>query len=129
MATIDLPESASNFRSRPEWMPPPETAQSGQSGTASQPLPDGLKASGALCPTSAGVTGWSHYVPLRTRSLCKKPGHVGKRLQFERIARRVQEEHRRLFADLSFESDMRLDDEANTGVGQPPRCFIPLIHA
>ena len=39
--------------------------------------------------------------------------HVRKRLQLECIARRVEEEHRRLLADLTFESNVRFDDELN----------------
>src|SRR5262245_10979506 len=46
------------------------------------------------------------------RLLCKELRRVLEGLEFERVARRIVEEERRLFADFAAEADARLDHEA-----------------
>ncbi len=45
--------------------------------------------------------------------------HIGEGLELERIAGRIEEEHRRLLADLALEADIGRDDEADAGFLQP----------
>src|SRR5471030_184418 len=72
---------------------------------------------------------WVRYVRRRLPLLLRKQrSDVRKRLDFERIARRVQEEHGRLFANFTLEAHMRLDDEFHPGRGEFVRCRLPLIH-
>src|SRR3990172_5675915 len=54
--------------------------------------------------------------------------HVGEGLEFQRIAARVEKEHRRLLADLAPEADVRLDDELYTRPAQALGEFPPPIH-
>jgi len=37
--------------------------------------------------------------------------HIGEGFELKRISRRIEEEHRRLLADLALEAHMRLDNE------------------
>src|SRR4051812_32730664 len=53
---------------------------------------------------------------------------VPKRLELERVARRIEEEHRRLLADFAFEAHVRLDDELRAGERQALREAFPLQH-
>src|SRR6185436_13913399 len=43
--------------------------------------------------------------------LCKNQRKIFKTFEFERVAARVEKEHRRLFADFAGEADFRLDDK------------------
>src|SRR5690349_3102456 len=54
--------------------------------------------------------------------------HVAKRLEFQRIARRIEEEHGGLFTGLALEADMRLDDEAYAGGLETVGQRLPLVH-
>src|SRR5690606_22309133 len=45
---------------------------------------------------------------------------IPERLELERVARRIVEEHRRLLADQALEADPRLDHETRTGCPQAP---------
>ncbi len=54
--------------------------------------------------------------------------HVGERLEFERVARRIEKEHRRLFSDFALEADMRLDDELDARAAQLVGGRLPLFH-
>lgn len=60
--------------------------------------------------------------------LRKQRSDVRKRLDLERIARRVQKEHGRLFTDFALEAHMRLDDEFHARRREFVRCSLPLIH-
>ena len=59
----------------------------------------------------------------RTRHRCRSGSRqcaktwrvVGERLELEGVARRIEEEHRRLLADLTGEAGVRLDDELDAG--------------
>ena len=53
---------------------------------------------------------------------------VAHRLDLERIAGRVEEEHRRLLAGLAGESDIGLDDELGAGGAQAPGQPLPFFH-
>jgi hypothetical protein len=52
--------------------------------------------------------------------LRKQRRHIRKRLEFQRIARRVEEEHGRLLAHFALEAHVRLDDEI--GCRPPAAC-------
>jgi hypothetical protein len=62
------------------------------------------------------------------RIFCEQLADVGEGLEFERIARRVEKKHCRLFARLALEADVGLDDEAHAScdqfLGQP----LPFRH-
>src|ERR1700693_6037171 len=60
--------------------------------------------------------------------LCKQRSDMRECLEFQCIARRVQEEHSGLLADFALEADMRLDDEFDPGRREFVRCRLPLIH-
>ena len=45
----------------------------------------------------------------------KQPTRISKGLELERVARGVEQEHGRLFADFADEADVGLDDEADAG--------------
>src|SRR5512147_2388790 len=51
--------------------------------------------------------------------------HVGERLEFERVAERVEEEHRRLLAWLAAEAHVGLDHETDAGGAEPLRERLP----
>src|SRR3954447_18604394 len=52
---------------------------------------------------------------------------VGERLELQRVAGRVVEEHRPLLADTSGKADIRLDDERRTGGTQALRELMELV--
>ena len=61
--------------------------------------------------------------------LRKQRIHILKRLKFNRVAGRVEEEHGGLFAGFAFEADVRLDDEFGAGGLQAVGELVPLLHA
>src|SRR5471032_3228767 len=72
---------------------------------------------------------WVRYVRRGLPVLLRKQrSDVRKRLDLERIARRVQEKHGRLFADFALEAHMRFNDEFHAGRREFVRCRLPLIH-
>ncbi len=54
-------------------------------------------------------------------------GGIAKRLEFERIARGIAKEHRRLLARLAGETDMRRDSEARPRRLEPRRERMPVV--
>jgi hypothetical protein len=54
--------------------------------------------------------------------------HVGERLELEGVAEGVEEEHRRLLADLAREADVGLDHEARSCVQQASCQALPIRH-
>ncbi len=71
-------------------------------------------------------------VSLALRRTARAPGYfanrrarIPERLELERVARRVVEKHRRLFADLAGEADARLDFETRTRLAQALRQRLP----
>ena len=51
-----------------------------------------------------------------------------KRFELDGVARRVEEEHSRLFARFAFEADVRFDDEFGIGGGETRGELVPLLH-
>ena len=66
---------------------------------------------------------------LASSLLRKQRVHILKRLKFNRVAGRVEEEHGGLFAGFAFEADVWFDDELRAGGLQALGEFVPLLHA
>src|SRR6185369_11855030 len=54
--------------------------------------------------------------------------YVLERLELQRVARGIQEKHRRLLAGLSGEPDVRLDDELDPSSAQSIGQSAPVVH-
>ena len=52
--------------------------------------------------------------------------HVGKGFELQRVARRIEKEHRCLFAHLTFEANIRLDDEFDLACAEPFSQLLPV---
>src|SRR5690348_4189029 len=63
-----------------------------------------------------------------TRSLREQLAPVRERLELQRVAGRVEQEHRGLFAGLALEAHVRFDHEARAGGAQFLRQRVPLVH-
>src|SRR5690606_16328497 len=64
-----------------------------------------------------------------TAKLFLKNGRkIPKALKFQCVAAWVQKEHRSLFADLAFETDLRFDDERDAFFPKPFGKFAPFVH-
>ena len=65
---------------------------------------------------------------LRSLLLREQILNMFKRLELNRVARWVKEEHSGLLARFAFEADMRFDDEFGFGGGEARGEVVPLLH-
>src|SRR5712691_6499536 len=70
----------------------------------------------------------SEVAPRAGLLLREQPADVLECLELECVAARVEEEHRRLLADLTLEAHVRLDDEAHARGLQLDGEPLPLTH-
>ena len=66
-------------------------------------------------PLYRGLSARGARPPRGTALLREQPADVPECLELERVAAGIEQEHRRLLADLALEADMRLDDETRPG--------------
>src|SRR6185312_14453732 len=60
--------------------------------------------------------------------LREQPRAIRERLELQRIAAGIEQEHRGLFAGLALEADMRLDHETRARRLQPLGQRLPCVH-